>query len=157
MFSEDKPKFKRGDFLISKSSKQIAIYKSAEDKYNITFSSYYNNNDGISNNNWVVVSFRLCNDREKQEMLDYMHSKGKDWDEVNMEVIPYVWKPKDKELVWAWDDYDYCSRVLAFYDIKNNCCFCLDGMRNGANYEHYESFEGEYPKWAKEALNKLEE
>ena len=103
MFSEDKPKFKRGDFLISKSSKQIAIYKSAEDKYNITFSSYYNNNDGISNNNWVVVSFRLCNDREKQEMLDYMHSNGKDWDEVNMKVIPYIWKPKEGEKYWYID------------------------------------------------------
>ena len=130
MFSEDKPKFKKGDFLISKSSKQIAIYKSAEDKYNITFSSYYNNNDGISNNNWVVVSFRLCNDREKQEMLDYMHSNGKDWDEVNMKVIPYVWKPKEGELYWYFNHllHTHCYRFdrgsgSDTEAIKANNCF----------------------------------
>lgn len=75
----------------------------------------------------------------------------------NWTELKLPWKPKDKELVWAWDNGDDCSKVLAFYDIKNNCCFCPDGRRNGADYSYYSSFEGEYPEWAKEALNKLED
>lgn len=129
MFSEDKPKFKKGDFLISKSSKQIVIFKSTEDKYNITFSSYYNNNDGISNNNnWVVVFFRLCNDREKQEMLDYMHSNGVDWDDVNMKVIPYIWEPKEGERYWYIDrDFRIFDRV---YHLTNGVDVSLIYSRN---------------------------
>lgn len=75
----------------------------------------------------------------------------------NWSELKLPWTPKDKELVWAWDDGDDCSKVLAFYDIKNNCCFCLDGRRKGAGYSYYSSFEGEYPQWAKEALSKLED
>ena len=86
-----------------------------------------------------------------------MHSNGKDWDEVNMKVIPYVWKPKDKELVWAWDDDDDCRRAAIFYDSKNNCAFSYEGERNGHVFDNYAQFEGEYPQWAKEALSKLEE
>lgn len=92
---------------------------------------------------------RFIQEEYNRSIVDLITSN---WTELK---LPY--QPKDKELVWAWDDNDDCLRVLAFYDIKNNCCFCLDGMRDGANYEHYESFEGEYPQWAKESLSKLED
>ena len=68
------------------------------------------------------------------------------------------WKPKDKELVWAWDDWCFFERYLIFYDAKNCCAFySKDGGRNGCNYDHYAPFEGEYPDWAKEAQKKLED
>ena len=43
MFSEDKPKFKRGDFLKSTISKTIVIYKEQQVDED-TFESYFNNN-----------------------------------------------------------------------------------------------------------------
>lgn len=76
----------------------------------------------------------------------------KNWTELEL-----PWKSKDKALVWAYDDRESCRRIVAFYDIKNNCCFCSDGTRNGYEYDHYEPFEGEWPQWAKDALEKLED
>lgn len=75
----------------------------------------------------------------------------------NWTELKLPWTPKDKELVWAWDDGYNCSRLLNFYDANNNCLFCSNGKRGGYEYNHYESFEGEYPQWAKEALSKLED
>ena len=73
------------------------------------------------------------------------------WTEIK---LPY--KPKDKEFVWAWDN-DSCIRILGFYNLKNNCLFSFEGKRVGCSYDHYKSYEGEYPQWAKETLAKLEE
>ena len=156
IFSEDNPKFKRGDFLICITSEITVIFEELESAQGKTFETFYNNS-GYSNVNWSLGYFRLCTDKEKQEMIDYMHSNGKDWDEVNMKVIPYVWKPKDKELVWAWNDEDDITRVLGIFNIKDYCLFTLDESKYGYAYDHYEPFEGEYPEWAKEAFNKLED
>ena len=76
----------------------------------------------------------------------------KNWTELEL-----PWKPEDKELVWAYDDRKSCRRIVTFYDIKNNCCFCPNGARNGYEYDHYEPFEGEWPQWAKDALVYLED
>ena len=76
----------------------------------------------------------------------------KNWTELKL-----PWKPEDKELVWASDDKDICTKLLAFYDAKNNCCFCPNGERNGYEYDNYAPFEGELPEWAKEALKKLDD
>ena len=76
----------------------------------------------------------------------------KNWTELKL-----PWKPKNKELIWAWDKDSNCKRIVTFYDAENNCCFCSDGARNGYVYDHYEPFEEEYPQWAKEALKKLDD
>ena len=83
-----------------------------------------------------------------QSIVDLITSN---WTELKL-----PWKPKDKELVWAWDDYDDCRRIATFYS-KNNCSFSYRGTRNGYKFDNYAPFDGEYPQWAKEALNKLEE
>lgn len=54
-------------------------------------------------------------------MIDYMHSNGKDWDEVNMKVIPYAWKPQKGEKYWLI--YHYFEVRFTFYDPNNNLCF----------------------------------
>ena len=71
--------------------------------------------------------------------------------------IKLPWKPKDKELVWAWDDYDACRRVAIFFDSRNNCAFSYEGERNGHVFDNYAPFEGEYPQWEKESRKKLED
>ena len=70
--------------------------------------------------------------------------------------LPY--KPKDKELVWAWDDNFHFGKMLMFYDSKNRRSFnTVLGNRIGYRHDHYAPYEGEWPEWAKEALKKLEE
>ena len=76
----------------------------------------------------------------------------KNWTELKL-----PWKPKNKELIWAWDKDSSCRRVLLFYDAKNNCCFSNNGTNDGPEYDHYAPFEGEWPQWAKDALVYLED
>ena len=76
----------------------------------------------------------------------------KNWTELKL-----PWKPKNKELIWAWDKDSSCRRVLLFYDAKNNCCFSNNGAYDGPVYDHYAPFEGEWPQWAKDALVYLED
>lgn len=75
----------------------------------------------------------------------------------NWTELELPWKPKDKELVWVWENDEFCRRSLIFYDAKNKCCFEENGERNGYDYDNYAPFEGELPEWAKEALKRLED
>ena len=76
----------------------------------------------------------------------------KNWTELKL-----PWKPKNKELIWAWDKDSNCRRVLLFYDAENNCCFSNNGTSDGPEYDHYAPFEGEWPQWAKDAIVYLED
>ena len=72
--------------------------------------------------------------------------------------IKLPWKPKDKELVWAWDENFHFGKMLMFYDSKNRRSFnTVLGNRTGYRHDHYAPYEGEWPEWAKEAVKKLEE
>ena len=62
----------------------------------------------------------------------------------------------DGQLVWCWDNNDTHSRMLKFYDVKNECTYCYDGSKGGSTYSKYEPFEGNYPDWALEAFQTLE-
>lgn len=75
----------------------------------------------------------------------------------NWTELKLSYQPKDKELVWAWDDDDIAKRYLVFFDSRNDGCFSYDGTRVGACYNHYAPFDGEYPQWAKKALENLED
>ena len=70
--------------------------------------------------------------------------------------LPY--KPKDKELVWAWDENFHFGKMLMFYDSKNRRSFnTVLGNRIGYRHDHYAPYEGDWPQWAKEAVKKLED
>ena len=75
----------------------------------------------------------------------------------NWTELKLSYQPKDKELVWAWDDEERCARTLLFYDAKNESAFGIKGARDDWQYNNYALFEGEYPQWAKEALVNLED
>ena len=62
----------------------------------------------------------------------------------------------DGQLVWCWDNSDTHFRVLKFYNAKNKCTYQFNGIKNGAKYDNYEPFEGNYPDWALEAFQTLE-
>jgi hypothetical protein len=61
----------------------------------------------------------------------------------------------DGQLVWCWDIEDSHTRILAFYDAKNECIYQFNGNRNGIFFHNYEPFEGNYPDWALEAFQTL--
>jgi len=62
----------------------------------------------------------------------------------------------DGQLVWCWEDEDTHSRVLRFYDAKNECTYQCYGNRCSSVFDNYEPFEGNYPEWALEAFQTLE-
>lgn len=63
----------------------------------------------------------------------------------------------DKQLVWCWEDDETYGRTLRFYNAKDKRSFTPDGKRSGFCFDNYEPYEGEYPKWAKEAYRTLED
>ena len=75
----------------------------------------------------------------------------------NWTELKLLYQPKDKELVWAWDDDDIAKRYLVFFDSRYDGCFSYVGKRAGTCYNHYAPFDGEHPQWAKEALQNLED
>jgi len=108
---------------------------------------------------------------EDTDLLFYLNGKGKissldkNWDDSVIDFVTSNWTelhlaytPKDKELVWCWDDDWMFNRGARFYDSINNSTFtCYDGSRGGCKYDNYAPYEGEYPQWAKDALKKLKD
>ena len=89
---------------------------------------------------------------EDTECLLFPSKKQRDWSKFKENFIP------DKALVWCWDDNDLYQRTLKFYDAINQVSFtCLNGDREGLDYDHYEIFKGEEPEWATEARKKLKD
>lgn len=76
--------------------------------------------------------------------------------ESNWTELKLPWMPKDKELVWAWDDSEVIYKKVRFYDAINEDTFDDDGSRVGDVYNYYAPYEGEWPQWAKDAYAKLE-
>lgn len=62
----------------------------------------------------------------------------------------------DGQLVWYWDKDDTHKRSLGFYDVKYKRTFASEGKRDGFEWDNYEPFEGNWPKWAQEAFKTLE-
>lgn len=111
----------------------------------------------VVNTSLILKSgYRLATYEEKQKLFDALAEKGKQWNAEKKCIEPYKYQPKDKELVWCWNNYE--MRILRFYDKKNKCTFNSNGNRNGLAYDHYAPFV-EYPmsKHFKEALPKLED
>ena len=81
------------------------------------------------------------------------HTDTKTWQQLDVcEKTGFF----DGQLVWCWDNNDTHSRILKFYDVKNECTYCYDGSKDGNHYSNYEPFEGNYPDWALEAFQTLE-
>ena len=88
--------------------------------------------------------------------------KGNDW---RIHTDTTVWQQLDVcektgffdgQLVWCWENNQTHFKCLRFYDAKNKCTYYSDGKKDGAFYENYAPFEGNYPDWALEAFKTLE-
>ena len=97
--------------------------------------------------NFPVVS--ITNDGT----LCYHHADGtaviKSWNLIE------VWTPQDKEPVWVWDNSYTHRKELRFYDMKNNCVFASNGLRNGLAYDNYARVE-HHEQWMLDAQALLE-
>ena len=100
----------------------------------------------------LINSNHEINAIDVEDNVSLVNLITKNWTELKL-----PWKPKNKELIWAWDKDSSCRRVLLFYDAKNNCCFSDNGTSDGPEYDNYAPFEGEWPQWAKDALVYLED
>lgn len=82
------------------------------------------------------------------------HTDTDTWEQLEVDKITGFY---DTQPVWCWDNYYTHSRMLKFYDYKNKCTFCFDdGKRNGAKYNNYLPFEGNWHDWMLEAHKTLE-
>ena len=71
---------------------------------------------------------------------------------------------QDKQPVWCWDNTDNFSRIVRFYDTKNNCTFNRLGERRGFKFDYYEPIsinkDGSFPdgfEWMEEAQKNLKD
>lgn len=53
--------------------------------------------------------------------------------------------PKDKELVWCWDDGEEDISTLCRYDAKNRCILGNYGNIDGIVFDHYAPYDGTTP------------
>jgi len=95
------------------------------------------------------------------EVSGYIRAWNEEGAHPSMEelnIIHEEWVPKDKDLVWAWnDDSDLC-RCLRFYDAKNNAVFSsATGARDAVGFKYYAPYDGEWTLWAIEARKKLKD
>ena len=82
--------------------------------------------------------------------------QAKFWSDVKDE---YKQPLEHKQLVWAWDNNSICERSICFYSVIINNIFDIIGKNNNTYWkpDNIELYEGEWPEWAKEAYNKLED
>lgn len=67
-------------------------------------------------------------------------------------------EPKDKDLVWAWDNSYNFAKSVGFYDAQGKKLLGVyNGSRTGKKYENYEVIPHEqWPQWAIDAYKDLQ-
>ena len=112
-YEEEKSKseFRNGQFLthINGLDRWTIIFKDEKDReinpfeyhvmLNCVNGMFYN--QICSDNGWYEST-----ESEKQELLEALHKKGKDWDAEKLQIIDYVWKPKREERYFCPSIYD---------------------------------------------------
>jgi hypothetical protein len=63
----------------------------------------------------------------------------------------------DKQLVWCYNNQHTYQRLLRFYDAKNNCTFGYKGESPSYKFDNYLPYEGNWPQWALDAFETLED
>jgi hypothetical protein len=99
---------------------------------------------GVVNDALIIWDIRGSYTRYSESVLDLIEVKE-------------PWEPKDKEVVWGFNNNWGAGRELVFYDKKNGCAFSREGKRNGECHDNYEPYEGKIPKGIKKIRKVLED
>ena len=75
---EERKEFKEGDILHSNITDTIVIFKIYANSNNLTFNSYYNN-ENTADHSWGTHCFYLATEEEKQSFFDELKAKGLRW------------------------------------------------------------------------------
>ena len=141
-----------------------ALKKQNTEKEELKYTSYRYPMYCKSKNSSLVVKL-TASDEGEVIVNNKNHNRGefrKTWSDYNKSD---VWQRLDVceetgffdgQLVWCWENNQTHFKCLRFYDAKNKCTYYSDGKKDGAFYDNYEPFEGNYPDWALEAFQTLE-
>lgn len=75
---EKQEEFKDGDILHSNITDTIVIFKNYANSDNLTFNSYYNN-ENTADHSWGTHCFYLATEEEKQAFFDELNARGLRW------------------------------------------------------------------------------
>lgn len=75
---EEQEEFKDGDILHSNITDTIVIFKNYANSDNLTFNSYYNN-ENTADHSWGTHCFYLATEEEKQAFFDELNARGLRW------------------------------------------------------------------------------
>lgn len=118
--------FNNGDILVSKTNKNVLIFKSYEDDC-FSFESHFNTLDD-DNDNWMTSYFRHATEEEKQRLFDALKENGLRWNTETKEL------KKIRKRVKEWGAY---LKVNAYGEILEvtECGCSLDSKAfNFGNY-----------------------
>ena len=82
---EKKDEFKDGDILHSNITGTIVIFKNYANSNNLTFNSYYNN-ENTADHSWGTHCFCLATEEEKQSFFDELKARGLQWNDETKEM-----------------------------------------------------------------------
>lgn len=140
-FIPEKPKFKRGDILISIVTPGLTVIFDKMTSITV-FDSIYNNGE-YSNHYWGLKFFRHATKEEKQEFFDELKAQDKRWNAEAMEIEDIL---KKGDLAIFWDS-SYRNPLIRLYDTK----------RRNKHYDNMETYWDNAVKWdgTKEQFEKI--
>jgi hypothetical protein len=144
---------RRGDYIVIgekmtvEESSEYPIYKKKKDiGYIVKFA-------GLQDGEIAYPAYSSY--KTGQKSSDWIpHTNTDVWEDVYYDRELDLW---DKQLVWCWNNYDKCAREVRFFYAKNKGTYWTTGEKNCIQFDNYEAYEGEWPKWAKEAYRALED
>ena len=149
----ERPKFKRGDFVYSYCNKlksyAILLYEREYiDKNNDLVCDVYCaiGYMGIvvsnSTKGYGMYDTRLATDSEKQLLLDKLHEQGKYWDAEKMEIVDYIEKIEEGDIIYEVVKDKNIFEVIEYI---------------ATHSRKYGNFQFKTEELAKEACDKLNE
>nr|DAK10591.1 MAG TPA: hypothetical protein [Caudoviricetes sp.] len=91
IIEEQKDEFKDGDILHSSITDTIVIFKNYANSDNLTFNSYYNN-ENTANHSWGTHCFCLATEEEKQAFFDELNARGLRWNAETKTMERIRWR-----------------------------------------------------------------
>ena len=131
--AQNKPKFKKGDFVYGeyRKFKQRFVFifdksKDTEESHHVSV-MFINGNCCIKSGIIGYDFIRFATESEKKQLIEKLHEAGKDWDAEKCEIVDYRWMAEKGELYYYLmctldvrscpDNHDACDKMN--YNVGN--------------------------------------